>query len=114
MRTVICVLAALAVMAVGAPTFAATGHSHPKPPAKQAKAQSKAKSPAKPKPPQKAKPAPKKAEVRCPVTGEKVTDLKHALKSVYKGKTYYFCCPSCKPAFDKNPEKYIKKASAKK
>ena len=114
MKTVICVLAALAVMAVGAPTFAATGHSHPKPPAKQAKAQPKAKSPAKPKPPQRIKPAQKIAEVRCPVTGEKVADLKHAQKSVYKGKTYYFCCATCKPAFDKNPEKYIKKASAKK
>ena len=30
-------------------------------------------------------------------------------KSVYKGKTYYFCCPGCKPQFDKNPEKYISK-----
>lgn len=30
-------------------------------------------------------------------------------KSVYKGKTYYFCCAACKPTFDKNPEKYVKK-----
>ncbi|MEW6034221.1 MAG: YHS domain-containing protein [Chloroflexota bacterium] len=27
--------------------------------------------------------------------------------SHYKGKTYYFCAPGCKKAFDKNPEKYL-------
>ncbi len=31
-------------------------------------------------------------------------------QSVYKGKTYYFCAPGCKKAFDKEPEKYLKKA----
>jgi YHS domain-containing protein len=114
MKTVICILTALALLAAGAPSFAAASRSTSKAPAKQAKAQPKAKTPAKPKAPHKAKLAPKKAEVRCPVTGEKVTDIKHAAKSVYKGKTYYFCCPACKPQFDKNPEKYIKKAPAKK
>ena len=50
----------------------------------------------------------------CPVMGSKITAAsKKAGKSVYKGKTYYFCCPSCKTAFDKDPAKYIK-ASAKK
>ena len=29
-------------------------------------------------------------------------------KSLYKGKTYYFCAPMCKQKFDRNPEKYIK------
>ncbi len=28
-------------------------------------------------------------------------------KSVYKGKTYYFCAPGCKKAFDEEPEMYI-------
>lgn len=27
--------------------------------------------------------------------------------SQYKGKTYYFCSPGCKQAFDKDPEKYL-------
>jgi YHS domain-containing protein len=46
----------------------------------------------------------------CPVMGNKIADVSKAVgKSVYKGKTYYFCCPSCKPAFDKDPEKYINK-----
>ena len=29
-------------------------------------------------------------------------------KAEYKGKTYYFCAPGCKVAFEKDPEKYLK------
>jgi YHS domain-containing protein len=29
-------------------------------------------------------------------------------KTVYKGKTYYFCAPGCKIAFEENPEKYLR------
>jgi YHS domain-containing protein len=29
-------------------------------------------------------------------------------KTVYKGKTYYFCAPGCKITFEENPEKYLK------
>ena len=39
-------------------------------------------------------------------------DEKTALRSEYKGKTYYFCSPGCKRSFDKEPEKYIGKAQA--
>jgi YHS domain-containing protein len=35
-------------------------------------------------------------------------------KSDYKGKTYYFCAVGCKKAFDKDPEKYLKRDAAKK
>jgi YHS domain-containing protein len=28
-------------------------------------------------------------------------------KTVYKGKTYYFCAPGCKAEFEENPEKYV-------
>ena len=50
----------------------------------------------------------------CPVTGETIASVKAAVgSSVYKGKTYYFCCKDCKPDFDKNPAKYVKTASAK-
>ncbi len=28
-------------------------------------------------------------------------------KSEYKGKTYYFCAPGCKKAFDEEPDVYI-------
>ncbi len=63
----------------------------------------------------KAKPAAKKAApIVCAVTGETIASVKDAAgTSTYKGKTYYFCCASCKPTFDKNPDKYVKSASAK-
>jgi YHS domain-containing protein len=54
---------------------------------------------------------PKPAYAVCPVTGEKVKITKATLKSVYKGKVYYFCCSDCKPKFDRNPAKYIKTAA---
>ena len=60
----------------------------------------------------KAKPAVKAAALVCPVTGDKIASVKDAVgSSVYMGKTYYFCCSSCKPAFDKDPKKYAKTAS---
>lgn len=42
-----------------------------------------------------------------PVCGMEVEEKEAAGKSEYKGKTYYFCAPGCKKAFDENPEKYI-------
>ncbi len=33
-------------------------------------------------------------------------------KSVYQGKTYYFCSPGCKRDFDREPKKYIKSGTA--
>jgi YHS domain-containing protein len=29
------------------------------------------------------------------------------IKTVYKGKTYYFCAPGCKKTFEAEPELYI-------
>ena len=31
----------------------------------------------------------------------------------YEGKTYYFCAPGCKAAFEKDPEKYLSEDHAK-
>lgn len=45
----------------------------------------------------------------CPVTGENFKITEDSLHSEYKGKHVYFCCAGCKPAFDKDPEKYLKK-----
>lgn len=44
-----------------------------------------------------------------PVCGMDVDEKKAAAKSEYKGKTYYFCASGCKVAFDKEPEKYVRK-----
>jgi len=41
-----------------------------------------------------------------PVCGMTVDEKKAKLKSDYSGKTYYFCNPMCKTAFDKNPGQY--------
>jgi YHS domain-containing protein len=46
--------------------------------------------------------------LECPVTHLPIGSPKAAVgKSVYKGKTYYFCTKNCKRLFDKNPEKYV-------
>lgn len=42
-----------------------------------------------------------------PVCGMTVDEKKAAATSDYKGKTYYFCAPGCKKAFDAEPEKYV-------
>jgi YHS domain-containing protein len=43
-----------------------------------------------------------------PVCGMTVDEKKAPAKSDYNGKTYYFCNPSCKKAFDADPSKYVK------
>lgn len=45
-----------------------------------------------------------------PVCGMPVEESKAAAKAEHKGKTYYFCATGCKKAFDKEPEKYVKKS----
>ena len=40
------------------------------------------------------------------VCGMMVDEKKAKFKSDYKGKTYYFCAPTCKTTFDKNPAKF--------
>ncbi len=42
----------------------------------------------------------------CAVSGEVFTIDADTTKSVYKGKTYVFCCDSCKPTFDEDPAKF--------
>lgn len=42
-----------------------------------------------------------------PVCSMEVDEKVAAATSEYKGKTYYFCAPGCKRAFDQDPEKYV-------
>jgi len=42
----------------------------------------------------------------CPVMGGAVNK---DIFTEYKGKKVYFCCPSCKGLFEKEPEKYVSK-----
>ena len=46
-------------------------------------------------------------KVKDPVCGMTIEDSDAAAVSTYKGTTYYFCSPSCKKDFDKDPEVYI-------
>ncbi len=42
----------------------------------------------------------------CPLMGGKIN---REIFADHGGKRVYFCCPACKPEFEKNPEKYLKK-----
>jgi len=44
-----------------------------------------------------------------PVCGMQISKESAAGHSTYQGETYYFCSLLDKEAFDKNPEKYVKK-----
>lgn len=52
---------------------------------------------------------PAATKVTDPVCGMVIDPAKAAAKSVYAGKTYYFCDKDEKEKFDKEPEKYLKK-----
>ena len=52
-------------------------------------------------------------EVKDPVCSMTV-DPQTAEKSVYKGKTYYFCSKDDKNAFEKSPDKYVKEQKSEK
>jgi YHS domain-containing protein len=41
-----------------------------------------------------------------PICKMQVDEKTAKYKSVYKGKTCYFCSPGCKKEFESNPEKY--------
>ena len=47
------------------------------------------------------------ATVTDPVCGMQFDSEKSEFKSRYRGRTYYFCCPKCKAAFDREPQKYV-------
>jgi YHS domain-containing protein len=42
-----------------------------------------------------------------PVCGMDVDPATARQKAEYQGKTYYFCSPGCKKAFEAEPEKYL-------
>jgi len=46
-------------------------------------------------------------KVKDPVCGMEIDPETAAGESEYQGKTYYFCGPGCKKAFDKDPQKYV-------
>jgi len=55
---------------------------------------------------EKAKPYPLKV---CIVTGEKLGSMGEPASFVYEGQEIKLCCSHCKPRFDKDPAKHLKK-----
>ena len=47
-----------------------------------------------------------KAQTTCPIMGEGVSKK---IFVDYQGQRIYFCCKGCPAAFNKDPEKYLKK-----
>ncbi|MBN2369958.1 MAG: YHS domain-containing protein [Vicinamibacteria bacterium] len=43
----------------------------------------------------------------CPVTRRELTIKEKTARSEHKGRHYVFCCPGCKPKFDKDPANYL-------
>ena len=48
-----------------------------------------------------------------PVCGMKVVPMTTNLVASYQGRDYYFFAEACRRAFEKKPEKYLKRAPAK-
>ena len=47
---------------------------------------------------------------KCIVSGELLGEMGPPIEYVYQGKTLKFCCKSCVPKFEKEPEKYLTKS----
>lgn len=46
---------------------------------------------------------------KCPVSGDVFKVGADTEFATYNGRVYAFCCPDCKPDFDKDPAKYAGK-----
>jgi Cu+-exporting ATPase len=46
--------------------------------------------------------------VRDPFCGAQIQPHHAACRSVYKGRTHYFCCPSCQFDFLQSPERWLR------
>jgi len=44
-----------------------------------------------------------------PVCGMEVSRTTAIVELAYQGKTYYFCAPTCRAAFEAEPEKYVRR-----
>ncbi len=45
----------------------------------------------------------------CPVSGQPLGSMGTPVKVTVKGQTLFLCCPGCKPAIEKDPDKYLAK-----
>ncbi len=49
----------------------------------------------------------------CLVSGEKLGDMGEPVVITYQGQQIKFCCDSCVPKFNKEPEKFLSKLKGK-
>lgn len=49
---------------------------------------------------------------RCAVSGDVFQVSKDTDFATYDGRVYAFCCPDCKPDFEKDPKKFADKKSS--
>lgn len=47
--------------------------------------------------------------MKDPVCGMMVDEERASFRSEYEGRRFYFCCKSCKEAFDKDPKKFARR-----
>ena len=45
--------------------------------------------------------------LKDPICKMEVDENSAKFTSEFEGKTYYFCAPGCKKAFDESPDKYV-------
>ena len=50
-------------------------------------------------------------KIKDPVCGMAVDPSRTDLVAIFNGKNYYFCAEGCRRAFEKKPEKHIKRKS---
>lgn len=46
--------------------------------------------------------------VTDPVCGMELSQRSAVEEATYQGKTYYFCAPTCRKAFEADPKKYVR------
>jgi uncharacterized protein len=54
---------------------------------------------------------PSEEQVRDPVCGMTVNPATATERAEFRGKTYYFCSPGCRAAFEKEPDRYLESAA---
>lgn len=50
-----------------------------------------------------------RAQKTCPVSDEPLGSMGPPVKMTHGGRTFFFCCESCRKPFLKNPERYLAK-----
>ncbi len=50
--------------------------------------------------------------IHDPVCGKRINRNKAHIAIVYRGRTYFLCCPQCQAAFEREPKRYARAVKA--